>query len=75
MCGKTFLNLILKKSMFKLFKVHFPVSFDNFYLHITVCICISDNGHALLDLKNYHMTWSTFCKKYAKKIKQSFRKT
>lgn len=48
MCGKTFLNLILKKSMFKLFKVHFPVSFDNFYLHITVCICISDNGHALL---------------------------
>lgn len=42
--------------MFKLFKVHFPVSFDNFYLHITVCICISDNGDALLDLKNYHMT-------------------
>lgn len=58
--------------MFKLFKVHFPVSFDNFYLHITVCICISDNGHALLDLKNYHMTYEAHFVKICKENKTKF---
>lgn len=60
--------------MFKLFKVHFPVSFDNFYLHITVCICISDNGHALLDLKNYHMTYEAHFVKICKENKTKFQK-